>query len=102
MGWFEYSTGNTETDTNFNTELTSNSEQYDYEIAPILSFEIYTDSDGVRKIKIVPYKYDVQLYTLNPNWPYNGDQYLETDFDCIDPSTFDFYWSSIFDRKYRM
>ena len=95
-GWFEYTTGNTETDTNFINELNLNNESYGYEIAPLLSYEIFTDSDGIKKISIIPLKYDTQLYMVNPNWPSSRDQYIEVDFDCIDPSTFDFYWESYY------
>ena len=96
-GWYEYElSGNTTLEGNYLTALSGNSETYSYEIAPLISYEIFTDNDGIRKISIIPFKYDVQLYELNPNWPYSKDQYMEVDFDCIDPSTFDFYWESYY------
>ena len=91
-GWYEYQlSGNTTIGESFNTELTSNGETYTYEIAPIITYEIFTDVDGVRKIRVTPIHYDVQLYTYNPN---AKDQYEPVDLECIDPKTFDFYWAS--------
>ena len=90
-GWYEYElTGNTTLDGNYLTALSGNSETYTYEIAPLLSYNIFTDSDGIRKISIIPYKYDTPLYELI------SSNYVAVDFDCIDPSTFDFYWESYY------
>ena len=98
-GWYEYElTGNTTLDGNYLTALSGNTETYCFEIAPLLSYEIFTDSDGIRKISIVPYKYNTPLYESlisNPT-ECNENHFSEVDFDCIDPSTFDFYWESYY------
>ena len=100
---YERITGNTQTtdenqtiEDGFNTELSTNGENYGYENVPIVSHEFYTDSDGVEKIRIIPFTYDTQLYVINPEYPYNGDQYIPADLDCLDLSTFDFYWESTY------
>ena len=89
-GWVDYElTGNTQTETNYQNELTSNGETYTCEVAPILSYKIYTDTDGIKKISVIPIKYDVPLYTDNTCR-------TEANIDCLDGDTFDFYFDTYY------
>ena len=102
-GWEEFKvSGNTEIGTTFTNELISTvddvngltklTETYDYEYAPLLDYRIFTDTDGIQKIAIVPYVYNIQLYSASGS-PLT---YTPVDFDCLDPSTFDFYFDSVY------
>ena len=103
-GWEEFKvSGNTSISTAFTNELSDTTddvsgvakvtETYDYEYAPLLDYRIFTDTDGIQKIAIVPYVYNLQLYSATGS-PYVT--YTPVDFDCLDPSTFDFYFDSVY------